>query len=81
MFRAFDPDSDRLVAVKVFTTDLAPERVHQVVAEFEALLRGSLTHPSIAAPLATGIHDNHPYLVQEYVSADSLDVVVRHGPA
>ena len=81
VFRAFDPDSDRLVAVKVFTTDLPPERVHQVVAEFERLLGASLRHRAIAAPIAAGIHDNHPYLVQEYVSADSLDIVVRHGPA
>jgi hypothetical protein len=81
VFRAFDPESDRLVAVKVFTIDLAPERVHQVVAELQRLQGPSLAHPAIAAPLAAGIHDNHPYLVLEYASADSLDVVVRHGAA
>ena len=82
VFRAFDPDRDRLVAIKLFTLDLAPERVHQVVAEFEGLLGGALTHPAIAAPLGAGIHDNHPYLALEYVSADSLDVVTREqGPA
>lgn len=82
VFRAFDPDRDRLVAIKLFTIDLPPERVHQVVAELERLLAAALTHPAIAAPLATGIHDNHPFLAQEYVAADSLDVSVReHGPA
>lgn len=70
------------MAIKLFRLDLAPERVHQVVAEFERLLGSALTHPAIAAPLAAGIHDNHAYLALEYVSADSLDVVVRQqGPA
>jgi serine/threonine-protein kinase len=82
VFRAFDPDSDRLVAVKLFMLDLAPERVHQLVAELEGLLAANLTHPAIAAPLAVGIYDNHPYLAQEFVAADSLDIVIREsGPA
>ncbi len=77
VFRAFDPETERLVAVKLFTLDLAPERVHQVVAELERLIAAALTHPAIAAPLAAGIRNNHAYLAMEYVSADSLDVAVR----
>jgi serine/threonine-protein kinase len=77
VFRAFDPETDRLAAIKWFALDLAPERVHQVVAELERLIAASLTHPAIAAPLATGIRDNRPYLAMEYVAADSLDVALR----
>ena len=82
VFRAYDSDHDRLVAIKLFRLDLPPERVHQLVAEFELLIAAQLTHAGIAAPIATGMTDNSAYLVQEFAAADSLDVVVRdHGPA
>ncbi|HWF84615.1 MAG TPA: hypothetical protein VG222_07210, partial [Vicinamibacterales bacterium] len=77
MFRAFDQKTERLVAVKLFTLDLPPERVHQLVAELERLIDATLTHPAIVAPLATGIQDNRAYLAMEYVSADSLDTAIR----
>jgi len=77
VFRAFDQQTERLVAVKLFTLDLAPERVHQLVAELERLIDAALTHPAIAAPIAAGMHDNHAYLAMEYVSADSLDTAIR----
>jgi hypothetical protein len=41
-----------------------------------------LTHPALAAPLATGISGVSAFLVQDYVAADSLDLAVReYGPA
>jgi hypothetical protein len=82
VFRAYDAAGEHLVAVKLFKLDLPPERGHQLVAEFERLIAADLTHPALASPLATGIHDVAPYLVQEYVAAESLDLAVREwGPA
>jgi serine/threonine protein kinase len=82
VFRAYDADRERLVAVKLFTLDLPPERGHQLASEFERLIAAELTHPALAAPLATGIHGVSAYLVQEYVAAESLDLAVReYGPA
>lgn len=77
VFRAYQPEQDRLVAVKLFRLDLPPERVHQLVAELEKLIAADLTHPGIAAPIAAGISDVHAYLAQDFVAADSLDIVVR----
>jgi len=80
VFRAYDPEGERLVAVKLFRLDLPPERVHQLVAEFEAVVAARLTHPAIAAPVATGIVEASAYLAQEFVPAESLDTVIReHG--
>src|SRR5216110_551254 len=62
VFRAYEPDQDRLVAVKLFQLDVAPERVHLFVAELEELITSDLTHPSIAAPLAAGIAGTCAYL-------------------
>ena len=68
------------MAVKLFRLDLPPERVHQLVAEFETVVAARLTHPAIAAPVATGIVEASAYLAQEFVPAESLDTVIReHG--
>jgi serine/threonine-protein kinase len=80
VFRAFDPDGDRLVAVKAFRLDLAPELVHRLVAEFDRLIAAGLTHPSAIAPLASGIDGVTAYLAQQYVAAESLDLTLRRGP-
>jgi len=77
VFRAHDDVRDRPVAVKLFTLDLAPERVHQLVAEFKRIIAADLTHPALAAPLATGIQGVSAYLVQEFVAADAVDQVIR----
>ena len=82
VFRAYDPDQDKLVAVKLFRLELPPERVHELVADFERLIAADLTHTSIVAAVATGIVQVSPYLAQDFVAADSLDTVIReHGPA
>jgi len=82
VFRAYDPDRDRLVAVKLFRLDLPPERVHQLVAELDRLIGAGLSRHGIVAPLAAGIVDVSAFLAQEFVTADSLDIVLRdYGPA
>jgi Protein kinase domain/PEGA domain len=82
VFRAYDSTRERLVAVKLVKLDLPPERTHQLVAEFEHLIAADLTHPALAAPLATGISGASAFLAQDYVAADSLDLAVReYGPA
>jgi len=53
--------------------------VHRLVAEFEQLIAAELDHPVIAAPRATGIEGVNAYLAQDYVTAESLDVVIREG--
>jgi serine/threonine-protein kinase len=77
VFRAYDPERERLVAVKLFRLDLQPERVHRLVAELERLIDRAPAHPGLVAPLATGINVVTAYLAEEYVAAESLDVVLR----
>ena len=77
VFRAYDPERDRLVAVKLFKLDLPPERVHQLAAELERLIGAGLNRHGIVAPLAAGIVDVSAFLAQDFVTADSLDIAVR----
>ena len=81
MFRAYDPERERLVAIKLFKLDLPPERVHRLVGAFERLIAAELTHPTLSAPRATGIADVAAYLVQDYIGAESLDLTVRERGA
>lgn len=77
MFRAYEPNRDRLVAIKVFRLDLTPEQSTALVGHFDALIAANINHPNIAAPLAAGLDGGAVYLAQEYVVGDSLDVVLR----
>ena len=69
--------ADRPVAVKLFTLDLSPERVHQLVAALQRLVGAHLAHPALSAPVAAGLQGGAAYLVSEFVAADSLDLVIR----
>jgi len=82
VFRAYDAEGERLVAVKLFRLDLPPDAVHQLVDAFERLIECELSHPSLVVPIAAGIVGASAYLAVEYVSAESLDLAVReYGPA
>ena len=82
MFLAHDPSRDRPVALKLFTLDLRPERVQQLIAEFQRLIAAELYHPALNTPLATGLADGSAYLVYDYVDAQSVDLAIREfGPA
>jgi serine/threonine protein kinase len=82
VYRAYQPDPGRLVAVKLFRVDLQPDLAVRFVSALERLIASDLTHMGIAAPLATGTVDGSPYLALDFVAAESFDVVVRdYGPA
>lgn len=81
VFRGYDAGRERLVAIKLFKLDLAPERVHQFVAELEQISRADFSHPGLVAPIAAGIAEVSAFLATDYVAADSLDLVIREGGA
>jgi hypothetical protein len=81
VFRGYDPERERLVAIKLFKLDLAPERVHQLIAELEHIISADLSHPGLIAPIAAGIADVSAFLATDYVAADSLDLTIRENGA
>ena len=78
VFRTYDPSHDRLVAVKVFRLDITPEQAQTLVEALTRLVDVGLSHPAIVSPIAAGVEEDVPYLAQEYVTAESLDVAMRH---
>ena len=78
--RAFDPLIGRIVAVKMFSSDLArPEERKRFVQE--ARVVGQISHPSIIALHDMGIDEasQTPYLVMEFVEGQSLEKVLEKG--
>lgn len=82
VFRAYQPDPGRLVAVKLFRLDVPPDSVHRFLAALNRLIAADLTNMGIAAPLEAGLSDGSAYLAMDFVAAESFDVVIRdYGPA
>ena len=80
VYRAFDPISNREVAIKV----LPPEMLHNLLtrARFKRELKliASLEHPAIVPVYDVGGEDNHqPYFVMRYMSGGSLSDMIRKG--
>ena len=78
VFRTYEPDGDRLVALKAFHLDLTPERSRTLAEALQRIARVSDSHPALVTPLSGGLSDDIPYLAAEYVAAESLDVAIRH---
>ncbi len=82
VFRGYDPEQDRAVAIKAFPLDVTPERARELAADFERLQALGFDHPAVIAPLAAGAEGATAYLVQEYFVAESADVALKqYGPA
>ena len=78
MFRTYEPDRDRLVAVKVFRIDITPEQARSLADELVRIANTGLFHPSIVEPIGAGLEGSLAYNAEEYVAAESLDVAMRH---
>ena len=78
MFRAAAPETGNPVAVKAFNLDLTPELAEELAGALQRLVDTRLAHPGIVTPLAAGCDGSVPYLAQDYVAAESLDVAMRH---
>ena len=77
LFRTYEPSRDRLVAVKVFRLSVTPEQAGALVDELSRVVDVGLEHATIVAPIAAGLTGMTPYLAQEYVTGETLDVAMR----
>ena len=78
VFRASAPETGQPVAIKAFHLDLTPELADELTDALQQLVDTGLAHPGIVTPLAVGCERSVPYLAQDYVAAESLDVAMRH---
>jgi serine/threonine protein kinase len=78
VFRTYDPHQDRLVAVKAFRLDVVPETVAKLADSLRRIPASGMTNPAIVQVLDAGLEGMSAYLAMEYVSAETLDVALRH---
>ena len=61
VFRTYDPESDRLVAVKAFDLDITPEQAEIFVEALKRIVEVGLSHSAIVAPLDAGLEEGIPF--------------------
>jgi serine/threonine-protein kinase len=82
VFRAVDPDSSTVVAIKLFTLKLPPARTGAVVRALGGLVSQGLRLSSAVTPIAAGIEGTLPFLVTTFATGEPLDGALRQfGPA
>ncbi len=81
VFRGYDPDQNRVVAIKACFLDVTPEQAADLAVEFDRLPALKIPHAFIISPFAGGSEGSIAFLVQEYFVADSADVALKqYGP-
>ncbi|HSH02463.1 MAG TPA: bifunctional serine/threonine-protein kinase/formylglycine-generating enzyme family protein [Anaerolineae bacterium] len=80
VFQAYDPNFDRLVAIKI----LPPEFLHtthfRTRFRTEARIIASLEHPAIVPVYDFNVYKNLPYLVMRYMSGGTLIDRIAQSP-
>lgn len=79
VYRAFDRQLNRAVAIKTVTEAFAGDQ--EMLQRFyrEAAKTGALRHPNIVIVYDLGEQDGFPYIVMEYLSGDPLDRIIQSG--
>ena len=81
VFRAYDSQQDRLVAIKTVKLDLVPETAAAVAERLRALAEVPVPHPAMAGAVEAGLEGSTPFIALEFLSGDTLDVMLRQsGP-
>lgn len=79
VYRAFDRQLNREVAIKTVTESFTGDQ--EMLQRFyrEAAKTGALKHPNIVIVYDLGEQDGFPYIVMEYLPGDPLDRIIQSG--
>jgi cephalosporin-C deacetylase-like acetyl esterase len=80
VYRAFDPQLSREVAVKVLAPDVAGDADRLRRFEHEARSAAALSHPNILSVFDVGADVDQPYIVSELLTGESLRGALARGP-
>jgi len=79
VYRAFDRQLNREVAIKTVTEGFTGDQEMMKRFYQEAAKTGSLRHQNIVTVYDLGEQDGFPYIVMEYLSGDPLDRLIQSG--
>lgn len=77
VFRAFEPQQERLIAVKAFRLDIVPEVTATLADALRRLAATPVDSPRVVPTVDAGLEGMTAYLASEYVTSATLDVAVR----
>src|SRR5690349_11533514 len=80
VWKAHDDNLDRDVAVKFLLRDVSDYDGRNERFRREALALSRLSHPGVATVFDFNVHNDHEYLVMEYVSGGTLESRLVDGP-
>jgi serine/threonine protein kinase len=80
VYRARDPQLDRVVAVKLISTSLASDATRVARFQQEARAAATLNHPNILAVHDLGTENGSPYIVSELLEGETLRAKLAAGP-
>jgi eukaryotic-like serine/threonine-protein kinase len=80
VFRAFDPDLKRSVALKILSSGPSASIDELIRFRGEAELVAKLQHPNIVQIFEIGQHENMPFLALEYVDGGTLGKQIAGQP-
>lgn len=77
VFKAFDPEIDRTLAIKVLKSQLRGDSEYRLRFLREARGAGILSHPNIVTVFDVGEADSHPYIAMELVEGPTLGEILK----
>jgi len=77
VYRAYDPQLDRFLAIKVLRDRLARDEDYRDSFIHEARLAAQLTHPNIVTIFDVGITDGKPYIAMELLEGATLEQILK----
>ena len=80
VWRAFDPELQREVALKVLTPDIAADELAQRRMLREARSLARLSHPHVVQVYDVGTHGEQVFLAMEYVAGRDLGAWLAEAP-
>jgi serine/threonine protein kinase len=80
VYQAHDPQTDRLVAVKVLPPEYLNDLGFRARFEREAELIAGLEHECIVPVYEYGTHESQPYIVMQFMPSGSLAKRLLQGP-
>jgi len=77
VYKAYDPQLDRHLAIKVLRQELANDNDYREAFIREARLAAHLSHPGIVTIYDVGIANDKPYIAMELLEGFSLDEILQ----
>lgn len=79
VFLAFDKITSTYVAIKLLKCDIEKEKKSYSMFKQEAMTLAAIENPYVVKVHESGVHENNPYLVMDYIKGKSLKKIINEN--